>query len=600
MLRGIHKLCDKGLWEEAQKLLNDNTSEGKSAREALSQPGGYGEWTALHLTCKRNPPVKIVETICDLSPVSIETFDLYTKLPLHYAVEDGASTKVIQALVNACPESITGIDANCCTPLHLSMKTSTRDASLSEEQVRPFPTVDEINLLLDDEGAVIWTADDNGYIPLHYAACNLHKCDISALRKLIGVDVKSIVAQDDEGMTALHLALLKSNEVPISVNHVQALLGISTDNKEMVGDEYDVSTMLDHRDRLPIHCACHNFELIPIDVFQLLLERCPSGASTTSNDGGYPLEIIESSRAQILNPEELDDFNQKSDLIFAYHTDLEHFCTEDRLHRIASRIVDELTMKQDELSDVSLSLWIWMCTFPDIDDPTMKYPKTVRSILDTLSDHQSKKFLASIETLTEDGKSVPLKELASNACREVLLPYLRFVDRYELMTGPANIVRTKSSITIRALDTYEYDTKFWETVQIKFFFDKQEFLQESMVHNAIKSSMTSNQPQPVCPMVQAFDLDRIGTAEESQQDLDFSRDLLQIDDPVIQSICQAIVYGEPKTMEQNILKNDTRSRTEIKKYLLSIAECYCNFHENGKINHLLSFVWYCSEMICSH
>ena len=594
MLRGIHKLCDKGLWEEAQTLLNDSGSEGKSAREALSQPGGYGEWTALHLACKHNPPVQIVQILCDFSPVSIETFDLYTKLPLHYAVEAGASTKVIKALVNACPESITGIDANCCTPLHLSMKASTRDASLSDEQVRPFPKVDEIKLLLDQEGAVIWTADDNGYIPLHYAACNLHKCDISALRKLIDVDVKSIVAQDDEGMTALHLALLKSTEIPISVNHVQALLGISTDNKEMVGEEYDVSTMLDHKDRLPIHCACHNFELIPVEVFQLLLERCPSGASTACNDGGFPLEIIESSRSQILDPEELEDFNQKSDLMFAYHTDLEHFCTDDRLQRIATRIVDELTVKQDELSEVSLSLWIWMCTFPDIDDPAMKYPKTVRSILDSLLDHQSKKFLASIETLTEEGKSVPLKELASNSCREVLLPYLRFIDRYELMTGPANIVRTRSFITIRALDTYEYDTKFWDTVQIKLFFDKHEFQQESIVHNAIKSSMTSNQPQPVCPMVEDFDLDRIGTAEESPQDLDFSRDLLQIDDPVVQSMRQAIVYGEPTIMEQNFRENEMRSQTEIKKHLLSIAECYCNFHENGKIDHCS--VWFVTSV----
>ena len=43
MLRGIHKLCEKGSWKDAVFSLEQD----ESARKAASRVGGWGEWTPL-------------------------------------------------------------------------------------------------------------------------------------------------------------------------------------------------------------------------------------------------------------------------------------------------------------------------------------------------------------------------------------------------------------------------------------------------------------------------------------------------------------------------------------------------------------------------
>eukprot|EP00567_Pseudictyota_dubia_P011656 CAMPEP_0197449454 /NCGR_PEP_ID=MMETSP1175-20131217/21623_1 /TAXON_ID=1003142 /ORGANISM="Triceratium dubium, Strain CCMP147" /LENGTH=113 /DNA_ID=CAMNT_0042981597 /DNA_START=135 /DNA_END=472 /DNA_ORIENTATION=+ len=113
MLRGIHKLCEKGNWDDAiYDLRVDET-----ARNAASIPGGWGEWTPLHLACRRNAPLELITELLKAAPIAAETFDLKDRLPIHYATEHGASIEILNALVQSCPESINGIDNAGHTPL---------------------------------------------------------------------------------------------------------------------------------------------------------------------------------------------------------------------------------------------------------------------------------------------------------------------------------------------------------------------------------------------------------------------------------------------------------------------------------------------------
>ena len=110
MLRGVHKYLDKSNWDEARKAVRE---------ENVSVPGGFGQWTPLHIACKRNPPIDIIESLIELSADSLDKFDSCNRLPIHYAADSGVSAEVYQVLVEACPKSILGVDDEGLTPLHL-------------------------------------------------------------------------------------------------------------------------------------------------------------------------------------------------------------------------------------------------------------------------------------------------------------------------------------------------------------------------------------------------------------------------------------------------------------------------------------------------
>eukprot|EP00957_Ditylum_brightwellii_P165214 12578765-Ditylum_brightwellii.AAC.1 len=181
MLRGIHKLCDKGNWSEASTYLVHNTD---AARDAASKPGGYGEWNPLHLACKRDAPADIVDSLLQLAPQSSAAFDLYHRLPIHYVAELGTSDlEVLQVLIESSPESLTTSDSEGRTPLHLCFLASNPDCS-SGEQRRPPPTLQEILLLIDSNGEVARMTDEYGCLPLHYACANIDSCSVEIIRAL--------------------------------------------------------------------------------------------------------------------------------------------------------------------------------------------------------------------------------------------------------------------------------------------------------------------------------------------------------------------------------------------------------------------------------
>ena len=91
--------------------------------------------TILHLAYKRDPPEDVIRVLCKASTVSDETLDLYNKLPIHYATEEGASIEVIKTFVDVCQDSIIGVDNKGRTSLHISFVLSATNTGVLVTQL---------------------------------------------------------------------------------------------------------------------------------------------------------------------------------------------------------------------------------------------------------------------------------------------------------------------------------------------------------------------------------------------------------------------------------------------------------------------------------
>jgi len=589
MLRGFHKICDKGLWDEARKLFRDKSENAKVTKDTASHPGGYGEWTALHIACKRDPPADVVKTLCTMSHIPAETFDLYNKLPIHYAAEYGASFDVMKALIECCPQCLSGVDNEGRTPLHLSFKYSIQDPATLVDPIRGFPSREEVELLLGDDSSVLWTADESDYIPLHYAVSNIDNCSMKVLEMLITADVNSVVAQTKAGMTPLQLAIQKSTERKITVPLVKLLLGISLDGKECIDEEFEVTRMLSSEDMLPLHFACQNHENVPMETLELLLERCPNAAAAEALERGCPLQLLEANRKNIKEKKEIKIFNQKSDFIFAYNPNIIPYRTEmDRLKRFEEKIVSELSRRNSSLSEETKAVWIWMCKFPEEDDKEVLYPALIEGILESISDVGSAKMLACIQTTTKDGEEIPLHRAVSPTTAEVLSPYLRFVDRYDIKTDEIN--ESTSSMVLKAQDCTFPEGDDRRNVVINFYSKRDVFSHEvEMNRNLQKTAEMEGLSSPTITIIQTFDMDRMGTSLETKDDAAFARDMTQFDGMYanLSGFSYAIVHEETEGDIDSIVSfNDLEKnyRIENKKQLQDIAESIQCLHNN---NYLL-------------
>jgi len=224
-----------------------------TARATASQPGGYGEWTALHIACKRDPPVDVVIALCELADTPAETFDLYNKLPIHYAAEYGVDVEVMKALIECCPKCLSGVDNEGRTALHLRLKYSIQDPPTLIHPMRGFPSLMEIKTPLGHDMTVLWTSDENDYVPLHYAVLNIDEYPMEVLEQLVNADINNVVAQTKSGMTPLQIALLKkSTEKPITVKIVHLLLGVSSDGKKWIDKKFELTRMLSTTEIIPL------------------------------------------------------------------------------------------------------------------------------------------------------------------------------------------------------------------------------------------------------------------------------------------------------------------------------------------------------------
>ncbi len=442
----------------------------------------------MHIACKRNPPLDIVQSLIAASPDSLDKFDACNRLPIHYAADSGSSTEVIEALVKACPKSISGVDDDGLTPIHITLKQISKEDG--------YPSVEIIKALSSDPSAV-WIADTNDKIPLHYAVSEIDSLSIEQLRVLVKADFNTVLAQARDGMTALHLAL-NSCRKQISEDMIKVLLGLSEDGEEMIDENYEVTRIICHDDKLPLHYACEKQMFLSVEVFKLLLERCPAAASISAGDNGYPLDILEATiDSTIVRP---DDFNSKSDIVFAYNTALPYYKDRERFRRIGDNILVDMSTKP-WLSDINKSLWIWMCSFSEDDHSKEDLViDIVESILTTYKDMERPRFLSMILTEANDGKELPLFELASSKIKDVMSPYLRVADKFYLKKQ--SMKKSRKHLVFEATDEHP---KYNKKVVVKLFSDKEEFDGQVDYYEKIQSNATHYAlSMPIVPMVAKY------------------------------------------------------------------------------------------------
>uniref|UniRef100_A0A7S4J2E5 Uncharacterized protein n=1 Tax=Odontella aurita TaxID=265563 RepID=A0A7S4J2E5_9STRA len=569
MLRGIHKLCEKGNWDEAiYDLRIDET-----ARNAASIPGGWGEWTPLHLACKRNAPSELISELIKAAPIAAETFDLKDRLPIHYATEHGASIEILNALVQSCPESINGVDNSGHTPLHLGFLLSED----GKDHVRAFPSVDEVELLSDEEGTVAATADEAGNLPIHLAVNNIDRCSLDVLLTLICVDTVTLDKKNKDGLTPLHLALLNCAEKPISLDIVKALIGAAEDGEEQEA-EIEVLKIADNNGRLPLHLACLNFEHIPLDVLKELLRGFGGAVLVPMSDGSLPLDILEGLRHTVTKPQDVLDFNEKSDLIFAHHPNIEQYRNEpSRLGRISNRIKTELFTNKC-LSDESRMIWTWMCMLSEEEDKDKMHFITISQTLNSIRDDSLKRSLASIETVTAEGSSLPLNACVSDRVAILLKRCLLFADRFELLT--CDVEKSDTWCKVNALDWENSDNQ--RRVIIKFMKTRDEFVHETK----LRSKLASGAFPAVVPMMENFDVGRLGTDSEKPGDAKYEYDISKGENPGGVDLSQypcAVVLHETGERFSTILKDTIASASSEStlRCAKDIANVVRRLHSSG-------------------
>ena len=176
---------------------------------------------------------------------------------------------------------------------------------------------------------------------------------------------------------------------------------------------------------LPLHVAA--IFGIPYKTMQQLLDSYPQGAGIPCKktllgvNGGLALELFESRRAPE-NPSVNahlggSGFDRTSDLIFSYYPNILPYRKEkERLLRIEARIVEDAMRKEvGSLTKVSRMLWVWLCTFHNINDDEDHYADSVLSIFRRVDVEATQRLLS----LTGENNT-DLIDAAAPPCKDIL------------------------------------------------------------------------------------------------------------------------------------------------------------------------------------
>ena len=200
--------------------------------------------------------------------------DKYGRLPLHVAVMAGASLGLLKMLIDYYPATLWTPDNNGYTPLHYAFHVdpekvgwwapscSCKRSRLSHAGINYLLGV--VKLLVryhhgEDARRALWMADRSGRLPLHHAVAEDGRVVDLLLNEMGPEACKSAV--DSAGRLVLHVAL----ECQVSQKTMEVVL-----------DQHNLAQLgqPDGRGRLPLLVACESG--CSIDVVYLLVRRAPA------------------------------------------------------------------------------------------------------------------------------------------------------------------------------------------------------------------------------------------------------------------------------------------------------------------------------------
>jgi len=132
-LSTLYFLCSKDpeeepfMWNQVRQWFIDHSQQ--DITDAAILQGSYGI-TALHLVCRNDGPIDIVNTLVSSAPSALEMLDTHGWLPLHYAAANGASDAMIKLLVDTFPAAVDVGDKQGRVPLHFALSSHAEDLSV--------------------------------------------------------------------------------------------------------------------------------------------------------------------------------------------------------------------------------------------------------------------------------------------------------------------------------------------------------------------------------------------------------------------------------------------------------------------------------------
>uniref|UniRef100_A0A6S8X7S8 Uncharacterized protein n=1 Tax=Ditylum brightwellii TaxID=49249 RepID=A0A6S8X7S8_9STRA len=167
-MQDIGQLIEKERWGKLRRLLSASTT----ANVLSLFPDVEMMQSALHLLCKRNPPLDIVEKFIEVLPQCPHRIDSEGRTPLHIAVSFEASLSVIDHLISIYPDAASTKDAHGRTPLIVVCQNITVPENAIEfVQINQyFP--DLIRYLINASPHTVTDEDCESITALEYAICN--------------------------------------------------------------------------------------------------------------------------------------------------------------------------------------------------------------------------------------------------------------------------------------------------------------------------------------------------------------------------------------------------------------------------------------------
>ena len=179
----LYNLITNGNWKLVTKTVIAN--KGKAA--PYSSPCCHkckSTHSPLLLTCKLNPPLKVIDTLLkDNASAAMET-DCIGRLPLHVACEYSASTKVIRRILIANKKAVSAKDRRGMLPLHLLCRFYSRNAPLCKIEESVEKSMKKIlKTLIEVRPKTILKIDNEGMCPIEHAI--MSHASVGILNELI-------------------------------------------------------------------------------------------------------------------------------------------------------------------------------------------------------------------------------------------------------------------------------------------------------------------------------------------------------------------------------------------------------------------------------
>jgi ankyrin repeat protein len=225
----------------------------EECKMAVNKPNSKGH-TALHWAAKGGNPKLVTYLLAHGADVTVQAGNGET--PLHRAAR-GNHTAICKQLIATGKANINAEDVNGGTVLHIA-------AGIGELEL--------VTYLLT-WGADVTAQDAQGGPPLHEAVCGGRK---AVCEKLIAVGKADINAKNEQGLTALHLAVEKND--PELVAYLLACGADITVEDEYGATPLDLAASHEHR---------HEHQ----DVFKQLVVADEAAVMAQARDGDMPFQF---------------------------------------------------------------------------------------------------------------------------------------------------------------------------------------------------------------------------------------------------------------------------------------------------------------------